>query len=115
MTVREIAALLDAEVVEGEDLSQDVHSACGSDLMSDVLAFVKDHTVLVTGLTNLHVIRTAEMLDINCIVFSRGKHPAEDMVGMARELGMVLLTTAHTSYVACGILYMSGLPGCEKR
>ena len=67
MTIRELIPVLDARVLCGEDkLDQEVKSACGSDLMSDVLAFVKDKTVLITGLTNIHVMRTAEMLDIYC-------------------------------------------------
>ena len=76
MTIRELIPVLDARVLCGEDkLDQEVKSACGSDLMSDVLAFVKDKTVLITGLTNIHVMRTAEMLDIHCVVFARGKVP----------------------------------------
>lgn len=115
MTVQEIAVLLDAEVIVGEELSLEIRSACGSDLMSDVLAFVKDNTVLLTGLTNPHVIRTAEMLDIRCIVFSRGKQPAQELIDMAHERGIFVLTTRHTLYVACGILYANGLAGCEKK
>ncbi len=115
MTVQEIATLLGAEVILAQDLSLEIRSACGSDLMSDVLAFVKDRTVLLTGLTNPHVIRTAEMLDINCIVFTRGKRPTEDLIEMAQERGIAILSTKHTLYVACGILYSNGLGGCEKR
>ena len=115
MTIQKIADLLDAEVIFAPDLSLDIRSACGSDLMSDVLAFVKDRSVLLTGLTNPHVIRTAEMLDINCLVFSRGKRPTEDLIDMARERGIAILTTRHTLYVACGILYKNGLSGCETR
>ena len=77
MTIKELIPVLDARVLCGEDkLEQEVSSACGSDLMSDVLAFVKDKTVLITGLTNVHVMRTAEMLDIHCVIFARGKVPA---------------------------------------
>ncbi len=115
MTVQRIAELLEAELIQVGDMTLDIRSACGSDLMSDVLAFVKDHTVLLTGLTNPHVIRTAEMLDINCIVFSRGKRPTEDIIEMARERGIAIMTTRHTLYVSCGILYANGLPGCETR
>lgn len=112
MTIRDVARLLSADVLHGEDLlSHEVASACGSDLMSDVLAFVKDRTVLLTGLTNPHVIRTAEMLDVSCIVFSRGKLPTQDMIDMAQERGIAMLATKHTLYVACGILYQNGLPG----
>ncbi len=116
MTVREIAALLEAKIILGShDLDRQVHSGCGSDLMSDVLAFVKENTALITGLTNLHVIRTAEMVDINCIVFARGKMPDDDMLQKAKELDLAILSTARTAYSACGILYQNGLPGVDHR
>ncbi len=116
MTIREITAILDAKVLLGGDkLSEEVRSACGSDLMSDVLAFVKDKTVLITGLTNVHVMRTAEMLDIHCIVFARGKTPGEDVLSEAEDLGIVVLSTEHTTYTTCGLLYQAGLRGTNER
>ena len=112
MTISDVVTILDARVLSGEEsLNSEVTSACGSDLMSDVLAFVKEKTVLITGLTNIHVIRTAEMLDIHCIVFARGKVPGEDLLSEARELGIVVLTTKHTSYTTCGLLYQAGIRG----
>jgi predicted transcriptional regulator len=112
MTILEIQKILNARVLCGESmLTQEVSTACGSDLMSDVLAFVKDKTILITGLTNIHVIRTAEMLDIHCIVFARGKVPAEDVLGEAKGLGIVALTTAHTTFTTCGLLYEAGIRG----
>ena len=117
MTISQIVQLLDARVLCGEDaLDQEVSTACGSDLMSDVLAFVKEKTVLITGLTNVHVIRTAEMLDIHCVVFARGKVPGAEVLEEAQELGIVVLTTGHTTYTTCGKLYMAGIRGnneCE--
>lgn len=112
MKVGQIRDLLDAKVLAGEDmLDREVISACGSDLMSDVLAYVKEQTVLLTGLTNPHVIRTAEMLDVTAIVFVRGKAPMEEIISMAEERGLIILTTQYTLYEACGILYQSGLSG----
>ena len=74
MKVSEIMKALDAELIYGEDfLDRDVFSACGSDMMSDVLAYVKEQAVLLTGLVNPQVVRTAEMMDMRCIVFVRGK------------------------------------------
>ncbi len=96
-------------------MDQRVDTACGSDLMSDVLAFVKDKTVLITGLINPHVVRTSEMLDITCIVFSRGKKPSEEILEMAAENGMTVLSTPMTTYTACGELYIHGLPGTKRR
>ncbi|NLI22584.1 MAG: hypothetical protein GX418_13690 [Clostridiales bacterium] len=112
MTIAGIVDILDARVLCGsENLGQEVTTACGSDLMSDVLAFVKDKTILITGLTNVHVIRTAEMLDIHCIVFARGKIPGEDVLSEARELGIAVLSTCHTTYTTCGLLYQAGIRG----
>ena len=112
MKIKEIVELLDAQVLCGEDrLESEVHSACGSDMMSDVLAFVKDQAVLLTGLVNAQVVRTAEMMDMRCIVFVRGKMPTDDVIELARECGIVLLSCKERMYVACGRLYTHGLMG----
>lgn len=114
MKIREIKELLDAEIIAGENhLDDDVHSACGSDMMSDVLAFVKDQAVLLTGLVNAQVVRTADMMDMKCIVFVRGKVPADDIIQLAEGMNIALLTTAERMYVACGKLYLAGLRGGE--
>ena len=110
MKISTIKELLDAEVVCGEDfLDKEVYSACGSDMMSDVLAYVKDQAVLLTGLVNAQVVRTAEMMDMVCIVFVRSKCPTEEMVELARESNLVLLKTKKRMYEACGKLYAGGL------
>ena len=116
MVIRDLIPILDAKVLCGEeDLDQEIRSACGSDLMSDVLAFVKDKSVLITGLTNVHVMRTAEMLDLRCVVFSRGKLPSEEMLEEARELGIVVLATRYTTYTTCGLMYAAGIHGGNER
>ena len=112
MTIRDIIGLLNAEVLCGEDLlDTPVCSACGSDMMSDVLAFVKDQAVLLTGLVNSQVIRTAEMMDMICIVLVRSKLPTPEMIELAKESGIAILTTKKRMYDACGILYTNGLVG----
>ena len=116
MTIAEVINIVDGTLLTSPDrLSMPVDTACGSDLMSDVLAFVKDKTVLITGLINTHVIRTAEMLDITCIVFSRGKQPNEEMLEMAEEAGIAVLVTKYTLYDSCGRLYQAGLLGGTGR
>lgn len=111
MKVSEIAAILNAQIVCGADKGGlEIDSAFGSDMMSDVLAFVNDRSVLLTGLVNAQVIRTAEMMDMPCIVFVRGKKPTEEMVELAAERGIVLVTTELRMYETCGKLYMAGLP-----
>ncbi|MBQ6022807.1 MAG: hypothetical protein IJR51_09670 [Clostridia bacterium] len=112
MKIREIQELLGAEILcAGDQLDADVHSACGSDMMSDVLAFVKDQAVLLTGLVNSQVIRTAQMMDMLCVVFVRSKRPTLEMIEIAEENGIVLLATDKRMYEACGTLYLNGLGG----
>lgn len=112
MKIKEIIDLLDAEVYAGKELiDSEVHSACGSDMMSDVLAYVKDQAVLLTGLLNTQVVRTAEMMDMHCIVFVRGKVPTEEIRALAESSGIALLSTKERMYVACGRLYAAGLRG----
>ena len=112
MTIKDAKELLDAAVLCGEEhLGEEVHSACGSDMMSDVLAFVKDQAILLTGLCNPQVIRTAEMMDMKCVAFVRSKKPTEEMIELADDAGLVVLTTGHRMFTACGILYANGLRG----
>ena len=115
MTIADIVRILQADLVCGADhLETEVHNACGSDMMSDVLAFVKDQAVLLTGLVNPQVIRTAEMMDIVCIVFVRGKMPDPSMIGLAEERGIAQLSCGQRMITACGLLYENGLRGgCE--
>ena len=112
MKISTIQELLDAKVLCCEEsLGKHVYSACGCDLMSDVLAFVKDQAVLLTGLVNSQVVRTAEMMDMVCIVFVRSKMPTPEMIELARNSGIVLLATERRMYEACGLLYQNGLVG----
>lgn len=112
MYLKEVRDILSATVLCGEEkLDMEVHSACGSDFMSDVLAFVKDQAVLLTGMVNPQVIRTADMMDMKCIVFVRGKIPDETMLELARNRDIVVMATPQRMYVACGMLYTNGLRG----
>lgn len=115
MTINNIKAILDARALCCEDsLDKEVFSACGCDLMSDVLAFVKDQAVLLTGLVNPQVIRTAVMMDMVCIVFVRSKMPSAEMLELAKESGIVVLSTDKTLYNSCGLLYANGLTSPAK-
>ena len=110
MKIDEIKELLNAEVLCCEENTGcEIHSACGCDLMSDVLAYVKEQGVLLTGLVNPQVIRTAEMMDMVCIVFVRSKKPTDEMLRLAEENGMVIMSCDKRLYEACGILYANGL------
>lgn len=116
MTLQEICRTLGAEILCGVDLlDRTAVSACGADLMSDVLAFTKDQTVLLTGLTNIQVVRTAEVSDLVGIIFVRGKRPNRDLIELATSKGIPLLVTEHPLFEACGLLYVQGLKGCSQR
>ncbi|MBE5760772.1 MAG: hypothetical protein E7334_02100 [Clostridiales bacterium] len=114
MTARDICTLLDAKVLCcGNRLDTQVDSAFGSDMMSDVLAFVKDSTVLLTGLVNSQSLRTAALMDLPCIVYVRGKRPAPDVIDMAEMDDILLLATEYSMYETCGRLFSAGLPGVD--
>ncbi len=115
MTLNEVRSILKAKVLCGEELlDTQVLAACGSDFMSDVLAYVKNQALLLTGLVNPQVIRTADMMDMKCIVFVRGKLPDEGMVTLARQRGIVVMASPMPMYPACGELYLHGLRGSGK-
>lgn len=115
MKLEEVKRILEAEVISGGDsLDTEVATACGADLMSDVLAFIKEGSLLMTGLTNPQVIRTAEMVDIKAICFVRGKRPGQDTIRLAESKRIPLLLTRLPMFEACGRLYQSGLPGCSE-
>lgn len=115
MDLRKVQELLDAQVLMGEEyLDRPVETCCGSDLMSDVLAFTKRDTLLCTGLTNMQVIRTADMTDLCAVVFVRGKSPDKDILEEAAENQLPIMVTRYTLFEACGILYEAGIGGCSK-
>lgn len=109
MQVKDIIDILKCQVLIEGDLEQEVKTACGSDMMSDVLAFVKDQSVLLTGLMNPQVVRTAEMMDMKCIVFVRGKQPDQAILDLAQDRQLVVMATKERMYNACGLLYLNGL------
>jgi hypothetical protein len=112
MKISKMQELLDAKVLCCEEnLSKHVYSAFGCDLMSDVLAYVTDQAVLLTGLVNPQVIRTALMMDMVCIVFVRNKEPSEAMLELARDFGLVVMRSSLRAFEACGRLYEGGLGG----
>lgn len=111
MKVRDIIDILKCEVLNEGSLNEEVKTACGSDMMSDVLAFVKDQSVLLTGLMNPQVVRTAEMMDMHCIVFVRGKEVNPGVVELAKQKDITVLATPYRMFTACGLLYSNGLRG----
>ena len=115
MTLEEVKKLLDAQVIIApQDPQMELKMACGCDLLSDVLAFTKEESLLLTGLTNLQVVRTAELANIKALVFVRGKEPDREAIALAMEKNIPVLLTDLPMYEACGRLYRAGLPGCSE-
>lgn len=116
MKLTTVQEVLKAKVIYGtEFLDNEVLNACGADLMSDVLVFTKHKTLLLTGLNNVQVVRTAEMSDLTAIVLVRGKEPNEIVIEAAKKSQLPLLSTEFTLYEASGLLYSHGLRGCEHK
>ncbi len=116
MKLSEVRDILDAEIIVGEDcLDLEVHTAFGADLMSDELAFAKAGSLLLTGLTNTQVIRTANVLDIAAIILVRGKKPSSETIALASELKIPILTTKYILFETAGRLYMKGIVGCLSK
>lgn len=114
MTIREIAGILDAKwICCEEEADREVLYAFASDMMSDVLAHVGEDTMLLTGLINSQSVRTAEMLDVPCLVFVRGKIPHQDAVARAKQIGLPTLLTPCSMFEACGRLYVAGMGACQ--
>jgi predicted transcriptional regulator len=113
VTLEDVLTIIDGKVIsQNIDLGMQVEMACGADLMSDVLAFTHAGTLLLTGLTNPQVVRTADMAGVQAIVFVRGKLPPPETVALAEQRNIPLLASRYTMYETCGRLYKTGLPSC---
>ena len=114
MTLQEIKRILKCDVLCGEEVldSTQIEKAFAADLLSDVLAYAKEGTLLVTGITNQQVVRTVEMLELRGIVFVRGKKPDAETITLGRSKNIPMLTTRYLMFETCGRLYQRGLTGC---
>ena len=116
MKLADVQRILQAEILCGfEHLGRETQAACGADLMSDVLSFTKEKALLLTGLTNIQVIRTAEMSDLVGVVFVRGKRPGPEVIQLAESKGIPLFLSNYPMYESCGALYKGGLKGCSEK
>ncbi|MBP3324274.1 MAG: hypothetical protein J6M16_08780 [Clostridia bacterium] len=111
MKVSEVAEILKATILVEGNMEEEVITACGSDMMSDVLAYVKDQSLLLTGLVNPQIVRTAEMMDMHCIVLVRGKTPDDTILKLAEQKDITVLSSPYRMFTACGLLYSNGLRG----
>lgn len=116
MTLKEVKEILDAEVFVGHDqLEMEVRTAFGADLMSDVLAFAKSGSLLLTGLTNPQIVRTSDVLDIAAIIIVRGKRPLPETIQLVEELQIPILSTKYILFETAGRLYTKGIVGCLEK
>nr|WP_312575961.1 DRTGG domain-containing protein [Sedimentibacter sp.] len=114
MNVLEIKEAVNAKILtKNDNLDVQYQYAFASDLMSDVLAYANNETLLITGLNNPQVIRTAEMMDISAILFVRGKIPSKETIELADENKMTIFATDYIMFKACGLLYENGMRGLE--
>ncbi len=115
MKLSNICELLKGEILYGDELlDKEFNYAYGADLLSDVLAYAKSNTILLTGLVNVQVVRTAEMLDLGGIVVVRGKKVEEGTVQLAKECDIPIIKTDKTMFESCGILFQNGLQPCKS-
>jgi predicted transcriptional regulator len=116
VTLQDVKDILNAEVLVGHDqMDKEVTTAFGADLMSDVLAFAKAGSLLLTGLTNPQVIRTSDVLDIAAIIMVRGKKPSPETIRLSEELQIPILVTKYILFETAGRLYSKGIVGCVER
>ena len=109
MTLREVVNLLNGTVYLGENrLDEEVSTGFASDLMSDVLT-LKETPMLITGLCNVQTIRTCDMATLDIVVFVRNKKPTPDMVELAEDNDMVLISSSFSMFRAVGLLYEAGI------
>jgi predicted transcriptional regulator len=115
MTVENAAQILEAQVVSAKgELNREISSACGSDMMSDVMAFFHGQGILLTGLINVQAVRTANLMDISSICLVRGKKATPEMISLADEFDIPIMETKHPMFTACGKLYAAGLNGTQR-
>jgi predicted transcriptional regulator len=114
MNVKDIIHIVSGTLLTPNvSLDREVNGGCGADLMSDVLASIKPEAVLLTGLSNIQVVRTAQMADICAIVFVRGKIPQPDIIELAMQENIPLITSPFGTFELCGRLYKAGLHSSE--
>jgi predicted transcriptional regulator len=114
MKLAEIVKIIDGTVFNSnQNLEMEIKGGCGADLMSDVLASVQPDAILLTGLCNPQVVRTAQMADVQAIIFVRGKQPNKETIQLAEQEEMPLISSPYGMFELCGRLYQAGLPSLE--
>lgn len=116
MRLKDIVSITNARTFTADvDLDREVRYAFASDLMSDVLCYDVTQGLMITGLTNPQMLRTAEMAEVTAVLLVRGKQPLPEAIKLARELDIPLIGTEAVMFDACGLLFQAGLQGCRWR
>jgi predicted transcriptional regulator len=113
MKLQQIISIVEGQILVDARIDREISCAAASDLMSDVLAFAEPYSILLTGLCNPQVVRTAEMADIAAILFVRGKVPEAETIALAQKKGIPLVVTEAPMFEVCGRLYKAGLKSCD--
>lgn len=114
MKVRDVLYLINGQLLStSADLDREVKGGCGADLMSDVLASIQPEAVLLTGLCNPQVVRTAQMADVAAIILVRGKVPPQETIDLASDENLALISSPYGMFELCGRLHRAGLPSLE--
>jgi hypothetical protein len=115
MNLQELLRIIEGDlIIPNVEPTREIKGGCGADLMSDVLASIQPEAVLLTGLCNPQVIRTAQMADVAAIVLVRGKQPPQETVDLAIREKIPLISTPFGMFEVCGRLHQAGLPSLEK-
>ena len=116
MKLSQIVEALEAKVLTGDDLlEKDIHTCGASDLMSDILAGLSEGCILLTGLTTVQVIRTAMVAGVGAVVFVRDKTPSQEVINLAQEQELPLISSPYSMFVSCGRLHACNLTGLDGR
>ena len=115
MNVQDIIDIIKGTLLNKEaDINKIIEGGCGADLMSDVLAYIQPHAVLLTGLCNPQVVRTSDMADVSAIILVRGKKPPQETIDLAIDKKIPVISTPFGMFEACGRLYQAGLKSFES-
>jgi predicted transcriptional regulator len=115
MNLNEIIVIINGTLcTENQTTDIEIRGGCGADLMSDVLTSIQPQAVLLTGLCNPQVVRTADMADVSAIVFVRGKCPHPETIELANQENIPIISTPLGMFEVCGRLYSAGLPSLEN-
>jgi predicted transcriptional regulator len=115
MELREIIKIVDGTLLNPQiEMQVQIRGGIGADLMSDVLAASQPDAILLTGLTNPQVVRTAQMADIRAIIFVRDKKPQAETLNIANQENIPLITSPFGMFELCGRLHQAGLPSFES-